>query len=423
MEEVLVQDVAGSRWLFSCNGQKQLCYQTDPGGREILLSDMSEEFDIITGADGCIHLAAQDIQGTLLYLCYDGKTWRKYPILHSKSGQQSMTQLRLFSDGSQIHAFYILQHHGRHMLVHHAFGTDGGAAAPQPIDYVHPTRRYCAAADGKQTCHLFFFDEDSVLQYRQFHPSNNACRIADPPLTGQIRAVSAVCDRMGNLHTAYLAQQRQYYTIFYCRAGAAAKLLSFGVDNIAALAVVVTDKRIAVQWQERYNVYECVSGDGGETFSKPRNLSATKGNGTKLIRARQPANPWGLSVDRCACIGGSPLGCDALFSKPSSRPPTHKQTIQQTQWQPPDALDALQAQLSQTQANVARLQQLVDRLLASQIAQDSPSPPPKPPQPEEIPQPKTEIDLDSVGEIDQENYKLFQQMTVEDMDFSAGQTF
>lgn len=418
MEEMLVQDIAGSRWLFSCNQQKQLCYQTETGGREILLPDMSGEFDIVTGADGCIHLAAQDSKGTLLYLCYNGETWRKYPILHSKSEQQSIAQLRLFFDGTRIHAFYILQHHGRHMLVHHAFGTDGAANAPQPIGYVHPTRRYCAAADGKQTCHLFFFDEDSVLQYRQFHLSSHTCRIADPPLTGQIRAVSAICDKTGALHTVCLAQQKQYYTISYCRAGVPAKLLSFGVDNIAALAVVVTDKRVAVQWQERYHVYECASCDGGETFSKPCNLSVTKGGGTKLIRARRPANPWGLAVDRCACIGFVPLRCDTLFSNATAAP----QLPQDYARQPPDPLDALQAQLTQTQATVARLQQLVDSLLARQTAQDSP-PPPKPPQSEEIPPPQAEINPDSVGEIDQENYKLFQQMTVEDMDFSAGQTF
>lgn len=424
MIEVLVQDAAGNRRLFTCNQQRQLCYQTESGRREVLLPDISGEFDVITGADGCIHLTAQDIHGTLLYLCYDGETWRKYPILHNKSGEQSITQIHLLHDGSYIHAFYILQHQGRHMLVSHVFGAGGSPSAPQPIGYVHPTRRYCAAADGRQTCHIFFFDEDSILQYRQFHLPDHTCHIAEPPMTGQIRAVSAICDHTGILHTAYLSQQKQYYTISYCHTGAAPKLLSFGVDNIAALTVVVTDKQITVQWQERYNVYECASRNGGLSFSKPRNLSATKGSGTRLIHVRQPANPWGLAVDQCACIGTTPLGGNGLFSMPVSSPPMPlQQHTAQTQWQSSDTLAALQVQVSETRAEVAHLQQIVNRLISSQTAPARPSPPPEAVLDNPKPEPKTEIDPDSVGEIDQENYKLFQQMTVEDLDFSAGQTF
>lgn len=417
MEQVLVQDAQANRWLFSCNAQQELCYQVNQGGREILQSDISGEFDATADTEGRIHLAAQDMQGTLVYLCYNSSIWRKYPILHSKSEKPCITQIRILHDGQQVHTFYILQHDGRYILVYHTFDANGSISAPKAVAYVHPSRRYCVAPDGKQTCHLLFFDEDNTLQYRQFRLPDGSCRTDQLPVTGQVRAASAICDAGGMLHLAFLTQQKQYYTLSYCQADGQPKLLSFGMDNISALAVIATEKRIIVQWQERYNVYECSTQDGGKNFSKPNNLSATQGSGTAICRVRRAAGSMGLQVDACACIGTHPLHTDSLFSTKADPPPK----MPRQQQIPQDALDALWAQLSQTQAEVTELRQIIHKLAFQQNPQTAPVPPP--PEKPSKPALKTDIDPDSVGEIDQENYQLFQQMTMDEVDFSSGQTY
>lgn len=446
MEEVLVQDISGNRWIFSCNSQQELYYQINQGAKEILQSHMSLEFDAVTGADGHIHIAAQDMQGTLIYLCYDFQHWRKYPILQSKSGQQHISQIRLLHDGTHANAFYILQHNQRHMLVHHAFGTDGLISTPEVIGYVHPSRRYCLAANSKADCRLYYFDQEDIMCCKSFRLSDRVCQTADLPMSGAIRAAAAIYDSSGTLHTACLAQQKSYYTISYCREGEEPKLLSFGVDNIAALAIFVTEKRISIQWQERYNVYECVSKDGGTSFLKPLNLSATKGSSTKIMRVRLAANPLCLQINQCACIGTSPLNTDDLFSASGRRAVSalaeHRQQYQSApdrQQQTASRYAALQAQLSETQKNLQQLQGVVSSLLNRiEELEQAPAPQPpipavqtaqdgcaqsKPPELYQQPPPKTDIDSDKVGEIDQENYQLFQQMSIDDVDFSSGKIF
>ena len=112
MEEVLIQDISGNRWIFSCNPQQELYYQINQSAKEILQSNMSPEFDAVTSADGTIHIAAQDAQGTLIYLHYDYQHWRKYPILQNKSGQQSISQIRLLHPAHRLrNTAKILLHH------------------------------------------------------------------------------------------------------------------------------------------------------------------------------------------------------------------------------------------------------------------------------------------------------------------------
>ncbi len=443
MEEVLIQDISGNRWIFSCNPQQELYYQINQSAKEILQSNMSPEFDAVTSADGTIHIAAQDAQGTLIYLHYDYQHWRKYPILQNKSGQQSISQIRLLHDGSHVNAFYLLQHNNRHMLIHHAFGTDGLSSTPEVLGYVHPSKRYCLAANGNADCRLFYFDEENTFCCKTFCLSNRVCQAADPPMPGAVRAASAIYDHTGILHTVCVTQQKSYYTISYCQEGKEPKLLSFGVDNVAALTVFVTEKRISVQWQERYNVYECISKDSGATFLKPLNLSATKGSGTKIIRVRLPANPLCLHISQCACIGTSPLNTDGLFSapgKPAATRDERRRQRQGKQHKQPELTNfaAIQAQFSEMQETLQQLRNLSNSLASrmeklEHLSAQRPAFAAIPPaqaaaargDPPELQQPalKTDIDSGNVGEIDLENYQRFQQLSVDDIDFSSGQIF
>lgn len=420
MDKIHLSDIKGAQWVFQCDDKGRLCYSIDGAPKQILQNDATSEFDIITGQRGDFHLVLQLSDGSLVYLTYDFSNWKKYVILKSKSNRSSMSSFKLFMIHDKIHSFYVLDLNGKSMLVHHIFSTDGQSTTPDVIAYTDSGKNFSCAIDSDCNIHIFFFDESGKFHYKIYDGSV----INDRSLSVEddIKSISAISD--GNIHLLYTAGMKSYCTLIYYNLSAKErKIISFSDSNISAAYVHIKNGNVFAQWRERTQCYQCISADNGISFKKPTHISDPRGRRADTIRIRTERNPLGYYAD--TCIHTSDGTKNSAIGKAVTR---SRHTLKENDYNIIDGayldeIKIMQSKIRENERELTRLSTIVNAMSdkISALAKSSakatlPSAPSNMP-PQEL------LSGDDIGEVNLENYELFKNTEIENIESENSKTF
>lgn len=292
---ILLFDKTDCEWQFSCTQKGELIYSKNGENNQILLSNATDEFDLITDIDGNFHLVAQTADGNLVYLIYDFKNWKKYNILNSKSGNTAIKNIKIIFVGEKIHCFYALSFGGKNMLIHHVFSQNEHGNSPTVISYIASGKEFKIFADTAGNIHIFYFNEKSEFCYKIY---DTAYSDGVFPNNDDVAEICPVYDSDGISHFLYSARLKSYYTLTYFNSKfKEKKTISFGDSPLRDCRLQIREKNVLIQWRDGPNYYECTSPDKGASFKKPTQFNRNQSK--KLsVRLRSPFNPLCLNADR-----------------------------------------------------------------------------------------------------------------------------
>ncbi len=408
-----VTDKLNEQWLFYINGHMELCYTKD-GKEQILQAGLRRDFDIIAGKGGDLHITAQTDTGSLIHLVYDYESWRKFTVLGSKSAEGVMSGFRLAEVKGELHSFYILDYKGKTMLVHHIYSASGPSPSPKVIDYADKGSEINICADGDGNIHIFFIGVEGKMEYRIYSPTTKGYAEGKINTEDEIRSIFTVFSDVGSMHFLYTARLKSYYALVYLPKDATErKIISFGDSNMADICMSVSGESLCIQWRERGMYYQCISADGGATFKKPTPINQVRGKTLEMIKDVTAHNPQGFGGQwRVAhCKGG-----EVEFANVIKREnPSHKSRdiAYNNNDGPREAEIALSERISKAEREIMRistsLQSLTDKV-AHLTKGLIPSPAVR-----QMKVPVTEDVNDSI--------KAFEDMSIEDVDFSDSKKF
>jgi len=439
MNKILVSDRNRESWMFFCNTKGDLCYEKD-GKENILQSGVYEYFDIITDKGGNFHLIVQDSTGSLIYLTYNHKNWRKFVILNSKSARSCMSKFKLFILNGLLHCFYILDFDGKQMLTHHIFSSTQEWREPFVISRTDSSKSFSCCADLRGDIHIFFFDEDGKFRYRIYSTRTLKYEDSSIPVEDDIKNIYSICSSESELHLLYIARIKSYYAlIYYNTLQRERKIISFSDISAADICMYVSDNSVYVQWRERQRFYQCKSEDKGATFKKPTPINETKNKRAISIKLRQPYNPNCFNADlcialtsedrvdilsACACLGSYKENiADNIACENHKSEKTDYNIIESIS---DEEVRFMQSKIHQNEKEIIRLNTIINTLSdkISCLAKSSAVPTQKKTdlsdnKPFECPTPPNE----DGSVVNEENYELFKNTDIESIDFENSKNF
>lgn len=258
--------------------------QRTPDMKEnIILTDMSREFDGICNENGDMHFVLQSAKGELVYLKCENGTWKKYNIFKNKDGMCKISGIMLTYAASTMCVFYALEHGGRLLLAKHVFSSDNLYATPEIADTIDKHREYCICTDAALGTHLLYRDSGGRCK-EIVYDSRFARREEYRRRSGaDVYGMCTVCDGQ-MLHHVYVAVHKSYTALMYASGDLSnEKIITFGISRKTKAAMSINGNEITVSWLERGIMMRSASHDGGESFEKPRSL----GKGLLLERVRE----------------------------------------------------------------------------------------------------------------------------------------
>lgn len=382
VEKILLTDIQGSKWTFESHNR--LCCTRDNESPQILLNESSEEFDVITDHNGNFHIITQDSKGNMVYLTYDFVNWKKYIILQSKSGKTNMSGFKLFIHSEKVHCLYILDSGGKNMLVHHIFSPDNDATTPKAIAYVKDNDFSCAMSE-TGIIHILYISESGEAQYKIYKDGI----YKDEHLPEEESIKNIRCIYHNGFHIIYIAKMKTYRTIIYYNPESRSKkIINFSDGNISDCAIYGNGNSICIQWIERLRLYKCVSDNDGETFKKPVIMNRKE----EFIRIRSGSNPYTMHTDRCAGY---------ISPTPSSNDKKEKVYNDKA-----EDIEFLKKAILMQNEKIQRLESEIDKIRSMSYSKEN-----------------TELKCDTVGEINEENYRAFQNADIDSMDFENSTIF
>lgn len=378
----------------------------------IILTDMSREFDGICNDEGDMHFVLQSAKGELVYLKCESGTWKKYNIFKNKDGVCKISGIMLTYNASTMCAFYTLEHGGKLLLAKHVFSPDNLFATPEIADTIDRHREYCICTDAAHSTHLLYRDSggrckeivyDSHFVRRQEYRRRSGA---------DVYGMCTVCDGQ-TLHYVYVAVHKSYTALMYASGDQSnEKIITFGISRKTKAAMSINGNEITVSWSERGIMMRSASHDGGESFEKPRSL----GKGLLLERVRESGVKPGMlqsnyAIEQSHAKKNRPSGS---LNERNMYMPKYDHTAQSSA---SDFADISKKEfifkLSQIEAEVSQIGNKLNKICdflgtLTQFKQN-------------ISAQKTDSDaekfdtLADVGEKNEENIKLFESMNIDDV--------
>ncbi len=379
--------------------------------QNILISgNAGYEFDGICDEEGNFHFLLQDNEGNLLYIRYDKKVWKKYNLLSSKEKKASISKIILTSHKNMLCAFYIIEHNGRNMLIKHVFNKDNLTITPSVIGLLDFRKDYCVCTHPDSTTHIYYRNEkgkrcECVLD-------NNFSRVSDveSDSNDNIYVMKVVCNQTSTVTVSICA--RKNYTALIFKSGNSEKIITFGISKNAHLSVYAYKERISIFWDEGNMIMHSESKNHGKDFSKP-SLYTSDGNFKKL---RNKGLMVGTYQSEYICTTNH----ISHFSKPAQKCISNnidKGVTQQVNssnniYKDFDSSEFLR-KLSQIEKETEKIGIGIDKICIFldklvQFKKDSENPLHSFATPERI------GDKDNIGDRNEDNIKLFENMSIED---------
>lgn len=269
MNKHLLLDVYGTRWTFYTNELNHLCYQRGSAKGEILLKNITAEYDVAIDENGHFHIVLQDAVGSLIYIKYDYNEWKKYVLLKNKHSLPKISNIKIVMADNLPVAFYALEHNGQKLLAEHKIRW-GVVTSPIIIDILSKGAVFDVCLDDERCFHLVYKNEQGNAVYKIAPVGAKAFSAVDFPCEHDIVNVRLTHDKYSNLHIIYVANINSYHALFYfSTAGRETKGLAFGISPKSDLLLDVSGEMVRARWVDTDRVFECVSKDNGKSFTKP----------------------------------------------------------------------------------------------------------------------------------------------------------
>lgn len=295
MNELYLTDAYGTKWMFYVNNSNHLCYTRGGIKDEILFKNITNEYDITVDTYGHFHILLEDANGTLIYIKYNYNEWKKYEILKNKSSSPKISHIKLFMADKSPIAFYVLEHSGQKLLAEQKI-REGVSTAPMIIDTLEKGEVLSALLDSERCFHLLYKNELGKATYKTAPYGAKSFSSQEFLCEHDLVRTALLEDKSGYIHFAYIANINSYHTVcYYNTKNRLIKSLAFGVNPKVQITLAYSDEKIYVRWLDGQRVYECVSANSGETFTKPANVQKGaksfrifSGNSSNLCVSERP---------------------------------------------------------------------------------------------------------------------------------------
>lgn len=273
------------------------------GAESILLYDMSPEFDGIITEDKIVHLVLQGVNGELIYLKKEQGTWRKYSIIKSKKGIQKISNLRLICHGATLCVFYVMSHKGKNLVVKHIFSEDDMHIEPEVLGLCDSIRSFDICTDKeKQTSIIFknpFGEHYRIIINKEFIKLKEE----KLPAEDEVLGISTIYFK-NELYIAYTSPRKNSTALVVCseKNMFRGKIVTFGIARNCTPHIIFNKEKLVVQWEENGVIMQSESKDLAENFSKPLSLGG-ECNFSKIRHAYDAKEP---DCNICAAYNGKP---------------------------------------------------------------------------------------------------------------------
>ncbi|MBQ4528845.1 MAG: hypothetical protein II998_12325 [Clostridia bacterium] len=244
----------------------------EPSVKEsIIIDSVSNEFDGICDDDGRLHFLIQTLDGSLVYIKFDGIDWKKYIVFKSKSKIARITNINLTEDKGILCGFYIIEHKDKIMLIKHIFSSSNLYSTPEVIELLDIRKEYSICINKNSMTEVYC--RNSNGDYIKKILDRSFCVKTSQLLNFEKSVFSFCCVNNGyEIITAYTTIQKGYTALIVTTAAGGEKIITFAVAKNCYLSLAAMGDFIIIRWNESNNLMECISKNAGRTFSKPKIL-------------------------------------------------------------------------------------------------------------------------------------------------------
>lgn len=250
---------------------KFICTQAD-GSESVILYDVSDEFDGVISEDGREHFIIQGLNGELVYLNKENDTWKKYNIFKSRKGVRKISGIKLTLFRDMLCAFYIMEYTGKNLLIRHLFSVNDLYREPEVLNITDKRKDFCICQNLNGDTYLFFKNEKGkwanyVFSENPAHKDLSVFEIED--------GASNLCAASVNneIYLTYTAQRGNSTALLFCseKNPNDVKTITFGISKNCRPKIVTYDEFTCIQWSENGGVMQAdlLKGD---IFNKPKPL-------------------------------------------------------------------------------------------------------------------------------------------------------
>lgn len=126
---------------------------------KVLLPGACADFCVYS-ADGFIHIVCQDERGSVLYLLYDGTSWKKSTLLESRTAKPYMKNFIITELSGHINLLYTVENKEKLMLVHQILI---GNSTPSVVDFIaRDSVPFCICKHQETDFSVFYTNENGT---------------------------------------------------------------------------------------------------------------------------------------------------------------------------------------------------------------------------------------------------------------------
>ncbi len=384
---------------------------------DIITDGITDEFDAVYDSDSFLHFFIQTVNGGMIYLKFDGSVWKKYTVFQSRYGRQKISKVRLTYTPKYLCAFYIMEHDGRYMLIKHIFNSGELTIEPSVVDYTDSRKDFCICSDTDNRIHLFYRNGLGERKEKIYGENCNEIKLEKRAFDGDIFAFNAVNDGK-DIYIAYTTRRKNYTALIfenYAKADSE-KVITFGIARNCIPRIYAANKNIVTEWFDGGNVYYSESKDGGLSFTKPKRINSYM----SFDKLRLPGQKCGIICNECAfdksgkiCIEPGILHKSDYENKEVNNMTyaekylhEHAHPFEKSSFDVYERIKNIDKNIKFITESVENIGRTLDKII--EIKRNA----------EKndfiVPQKSETVKSDDIGEINDENMKLFESMSIDD---------
>ncbi len=290
-----------------------ICMEND-GTEQVLLYDVSDEFDACISEDGNEHFIIQGLNGELIYLKKEKDTWKKYCIFKSRRGVKKISGIKLIQRDKFLCAFYIMEHTGRNLLIKHLFSAEDLYREPEVLSLTDKRKDFSVCENDMGEIHLFYKNEKGKWTEYIFQKDGTQKSTEELPIEEGILNLCGAFIK-NELCFLYTVQRGKNNALVFARKNNLNdfKTVTFGISKTCRPEIISYDEFICIQWSENGAVMQSdINENSGFTKPKPIGVPGV------IARIRENKDS-GLKCQSCAVYNKYPYIPGRLFSRKENK--------------------------------------------------------------------------------------------------------
>lgn len=247
-----------------------------------------EEYEIVSlgaTADFCvyssgelIHVVCQDEKGSVLYLLYDGKVWKKTILLESRTAKPYNKNFTMVNLSGYINLLYLVENKEKVMLVHQILDS---SSSPEVVAYIkNDAVPFCVCPHHHETSFSVYYTDENGMSCKQLYKWSQKKFLKTSPFEENLSIkfseefkeghALAATQKTGNITTLIYVDKNNEKSPVYldCRSDIIPVISEYGGKHYMV-------------WTEHGSIMSsCLKSDG--KWSKPMQYAKSSSTETKL---------------------------------------------------------------------------------------------------------------------------------------------